>query len=75
MRYLRFFLPFAKNKFPLTKITATILFPQKFTPERIFSNFENLLHKNTVLGNRVCSITICLYCSEAKRFTTKYWFT
>ena len=51
------------NKFPQT------FFPQKLTPESIFSNL-NSLHKNTGLTNHVCSITTCLFHSE----TTKYWF-
>ena len=56
-----------KNKFPQT------FFPQKFTPEKIFSNL-NSLHKNTVLRNRACSITTCLFHSETKRCTMNYWY-
>ena len=56
-----------KNKFPQT------FFPQKFTPEKIFSNL-NLLHKHTVLRNRACSITTCLFHSETKRCTMNYWY-
>ena len=61
------FLAIRKNKFPQIKLPQTF-FPQKFTPEQIFSNL-NSQHKNTVLRNRVCSITTCLVHSE----TTKYW--
>ena len=60
-----------KNKFPQIKITETF-FPQKFTPEEIFSSLNSQL-KNTALRNRVCSITTCLFHSETKRYTTKYW--
>ena len=51
-------------------------FPQTFTPEYIFFNL-NSLHKNTILRNRVCSITICLFHSKTKQYimyTMKYWF-
>ena len=40
----------------------------------IFSNLISL-HKNTVLRSRVCSITTCLFRSETKRYTMKYWRT
>ena len=46
-------------------------FQQKITPEKIFSNL-NSLHKNTVLRNRACSITTCLFHSETKRCTMNY---
>ena len=36
---------------------------------KIFSNL-NLLHKNTVVRNRACSITTCLFHSEM----TTYWY-
>ena len=35
-------------------------FPQKFTPEYIFSKLSSL-HKDTEIKNRVCSITTCLF--------------
>ena len=65
-----------KNKFPQIKITANIFPANIFTPEYIFFNL-NSLHKNTILRNRVCSITICLFHSKTKRYimyTMKYWF-
>ena len=42
-----------KNKFPQIKFTADIFFPQK-----IYSRV-NSVYKNTVVRNRVCSITTC----------------
>ena len=59
-----------KNKFPKIKITANIFPAKKYI---VFSNL-NSLHKNTIPRNRVCSITTCLFHSETKRYTTKYWF-
>ena len=47
----------------------------KYTSEQMFSNLISL-HKNTILGNRVCSITTCLFRLETKQDTTKkYWFS
>ena len=55
-----------KNKFPQTKITANIF------PAIIYSRENlNFLHKNTVVRNRVCSITTCVFCSETKGYTMK----
>ena len=62
-----------KNKFPQIKITANIFFGKNLPQNEIFSNL-NSLHKNTVLRNRVCSITICLFRSETKRNTINFWF-
>ena len=47
---------------------------RKYFPAKIYNIFSNLnsLHKNTVLRNRVCSITTCLFRSETKRYTMKY---
>ena len=42
---------------------------QNFISELIFSNL-NLRHKNTVLRNRACSITTCLFHSEM----TTHWY-
>ena len=50
-------------------ISKLIYSPPYLVPEEIFSNL-NSLPKNTVLRNRFCSITTCLFHSE----TTKYWF-
>ena len=59
-----------KNKFPQIKITANIFFfiffSKNLPQSEIFSNL-NSLHKNTVLRNRVCSVTTCLFRSETKR--------
>ena len=47
------------------------IFPQKFTPEyKIFSNRKFA----AALRHRVCSIANCLFPSETKRYTMKYWF-
>ena len=49
----------SENKLPQT------FFPQKFTPEWIFSTLISL-HKTAVLSNCICSITTCLFRSEIK---------
>ena len=52
-----------KRKFPQIKTTANI-FPVKiFFRGEIFFNL-NSLHKNTLLTNRICLITNCLFRSE-----------
>ena len=60
-----------------SKITANKDYRNPF-PAKIYSRVNilsvNSLHKNTVLRNRICSITTCLICSETKRYTMKYWF-
>ena len=68
------FCDFSSNlpKYGLANLPQTC-FPQKFTPEKIFSNL-NSLPLGTVLRNRVCSITTCLLHSETKWYTMKYWF-
>ena len=55
---LRFFSAIRKNKFPQMKITANV-FSANIYPR-----------VNTVLRNRVCSITICYFHSQ----TMIYWF-
>ena len=64
-----------KNKSPQIKITANIFAQKNLLPSKIliFLNL-NSLHKNTVLRYHVCSITTCLFHSETKRYTMKYWF-
>ena len=55
-----------QNKFPQIKITANIF------PAVIYSRENlNFLHKNTVVRNRVCSITTCVFRSETKGYTMK----
>ena len=60
-----------KNKFSQIKITAHI-FPARIYP-RVNILWLKSLHKNTVLKNHVCSITICLFHSETKRYIQ--WIT
>ena len=57
------FLAIRKNKFPENKNF------RKHFSHKNFLQSKYSLHKNTVLRNRVCSITTCLFHSE----TTKYW--
>ena len=66
LRFLIFaiFSAIRKNRFPQINITAKI-FPAKIysRANAVFSNL-NLLHKNTVPRNGVCSITTGLFLSE-----------
>ena len=53
-----------KNKFPQIKIYSRAL---KYSLD--ITSYT----KKTVLRNRVCSITTCLFHSETKRYTMKLW--
>ena len=58
-----------QKEVPANKKLPQTFSVQNFIPEWIFSNL-NLWHKNTVLRNRACSITTCLFHSE----TTTHWY-